>query len=149
MNERTLLDFIDRHRLAVLATVSPARLPEAAVVGFAATEDLELVFDTEASSRKAENLRGHPRIALVIGWDREITLQYEGVAEEVRGAAGARYLEAYFAKWPDGGARAALPGITHFRVRPTWVRYSDFNRSPPFIREFRFAEEPPHLMSPA
>jgi hypothetical protein len=29
----------------------------------------------------------------------------------------------------------AWPGITHVRVRPTWVRVSDFTRDPPNIVE--------------
>jgi hypothetical protein len=31
------------------------------------------------------------------------------------------------------------PGITHFLVRPTWIRYSDYNPSPPLIEEVSFA----------
>ena len=31
-----------------------------------------------------------------------------------------------------------LPDITYFRVRPEWVRYSDFNSSPAQISEVRF-----------
>jgi len=42
----------------------------------------------------------------------------------------------YFAAWPDGPTRASWPGLTYFRVRPTWIRYSDFNANPPLIIEF-------------
>ena len=28
--------------------------------------------------------------------------------------------------FPDGPERLAWPGITYLRVRPTWIRYSDF-----------------------
>jgi hypothetical protein len=61
---------------------------------------------------------------------------------EIRGAAATRYLETYFARWPDGRARAALPGITHFCVRPTWMRYSDFNQAPWLVEEFPFTRTP-------
>jgi hypothetical protein len=27
------------------------------------------------------------------------------------------------------------PGIVYFVVRPAWIRYSDFDQSPPLIRE--------------
>jgi hypothetical protein len=69
----------------VLATTAPDGSPEAAVVGSAVTDALELVFDTLDSTRKAVNLRNDPRIAFVIGWDDEQTVQLEGLADEPRG----------------------------------------------------------------
>ena len=41
---------------------------------------------------------------------------------------------------PDGRQREAWPGITYFRVRPTWIRYVDFNSDPPLIVEFDQAQ---------
>jgi general stress protein 26 len=121
-----LCQFIGRHRLGVLATVSDTGAPEAAVVGVAVTDDLELVFDTLGSTRKAHNLRRDPHIAVVIGWDHEQTVQYEGLADEPAGAELERLRRRYFEQFPDGPSRLAWPGITYFRVRPTWIRYSDF-----------------------
>ena len=37
------------------------------------SDELEVVFDTVERTRKYRNLRVDPRIALVIGWDDEIT----------------------------------------------------------------------------
>jgi len=130
-----LCRFIGRHQLAVLATVSDAGAPEAAVVGVAVTDDLELVFDTLGNTRKAANLRRDPRIALVIGWDEEQTVQYEGLADEPSGAELARLRHRYFEQFPDGPERLSWPGITYFRVRPTWVRYSDFRTPQAMIIE--------------
>ena len=49
-------------------------------------------------------------------------------------AAGNKALvAAYFAKFPDGIDREAWPDIAYFRVRPTWVRFSDFTVDPPAI----------------
>jgi hypothetical protein len=31
------------------------------------------------------------------------------------------------------------PEIVYFIVRPTWIRYSDFDQDPPLIREFSLA----------
>jgi pyridoxine/pyridoxamine 5'-phosphate oxidase len=76
--------FIGRHKLGVLATISPSGEPQAAVVGIAVTADLELVFDTVKTSRKYQNLTANPAIAFVIGGDEEITVQYEGEAEELQ-----------------------------------------------------------------
>ena len=67
MTARALLDFLRSHRLAVEASVSPTGAAQAAVVGFAISDQFEIVFDTLVSTRKAENLRQNPKIALVIG----------------------------------------------------------------------------------
>jgi len=138
MTTEEIYNFIQQHKLGVLATVSPSSLPEAAVVGIAVTSDLELVFDTLGESRKCENLRHNPKIAFVIGWDDEITLQYEGEADEPEGNELKLYKHVYFQKWPEGVEREKWPGITYFRVRPTWMRYSDFKKNPPQIIEQTF-----------
>jgi len=104
-------------------------------VGFAVSDDLEIVFDTVTTSRKYANLRADPRIALVVGWEHEITAQIEGVADFPTGNELDRVRECYFAAYPDGRDRLAWPGIVHVRVRPKWVRYSDFTEDPPHIIE--------------
>jgi hypothetical protein len=129
MTRADLLPFLQKHRLGVQSTVSPSGDPQAAVVGIAITPELEIVFDTVDASRKCRNLRADPRIALVIGWDAEVTVQIEGIADEPTGAERDRILETYFAVYPDCRDHLVWKGITHFRVRPTWIRYSDFNAS--------------------
>ena len=69
MDRQGLLAFLRKHRLCVQASVAAEGGPQAAVVGYAVSDRLELIFDTLASTRKAENLRRDPRIALVVGWD--------------------------------------------------------------------------------
>ena len=139
MTTAELLAFMRANRLAVQASVSAASGAQAAVVGIAVTDAFELVFDTLDSTRKVTNLRAHPRLAFVIGGTMpgdERTVQYEGVADEPVGPERDRIRAAYFSVWPDGPARAKWPGIVYVRVRPTWVRYSDFNVSPPRVVEF-------------
>jgi hypothetical protein len=96
------------------------------VVGVAVTDQLELVFDTLGSSRKAANLRRDPRLSAVVGWDQEQTVQFEGVADEPGGRELEIVQNCYFAHFSDGPTRLSWPGITYFRVRPTWIRFSDF-----------------------
>src|SRR5215831_13702057 len=72
-----LLAFLRRHRLCVQASVSSSGTPQAAVVGFAVSDDLEIVFDTIGTTRKMANLRRNGHVALVVGWDDEQTVQIE------------------------------------------------------------------------
>ncbi len=81
-----VLDFIKKHTICVLSTVTPDNQPEAAVIEFAETKNFELIFDTFNTYRKYQNLKKNPSVAVVIGWDENITVQYEGWAEELSGA---------------------------------------------------------------
>ncbi len=138
MNMEEVFQFMKSERLAVLATVSEDQEPEAALMVFAVTPGLEIIFDTVKSSRKYPNLKKNPRVAWVIGCSTEITVQYEGVAEELEGEELAKYQKLYFAAFPDGPGRESWPGITYFVVRPKWVRYCDYDPTRRRIEEKTF-----------
>ena len=136
---KDLLAFLRQHRVAVEASVSDAGGAQAAVVGIAVTDRFEIVFDTLSSSRKAQNLRRNPKLALVIGGlieGDERTAQYEGVADEPAGDELERVKQEYYSVYTDGPSRLTWPGLIYVRVRPTWVRYSDYTVDPPQIVEF-------------
>ncbi|HKO56431.1 MAG TPA: pyridoxamine 5'-phosphate oxidase family protein [Thermoanaerobaculia bacterium] len=141
MTKSELLAFMRGHRLAVQATVTPEGGAQAAVVGIVVTDALEVVFDSVDSTRKVQNLRQNPRIALVIGgWGRgnEREIQYEGIADEPSGEELTPLKELYLARFPDGYERLNWPGLTYIRCRPTWIRYSDWTVDPPVVEEFEF-----------
>src|SRR5207245_6031674 len=97
-------------------------------MGIAVTAELEVVFDTLKTSRKYQNLTLNPRVAFVIGGESETTVQYEGQAEELHGPELQHYKEVYFRKWRDGRERENGPKTCYFRVRPTWIGVSEFNK---------------------
>lgn len=141
MTRNDVLEFMQSHSLAVQASVSPLGVPQAAVVGIIVTDDFEIVFDTIDTTRKTINLRRNAHCALVIGGmvdGDERTVQYEGVTDEPAGSDLECLKEWYFVRFPDGRDRQHWPGLTYIRVRPRWLRFSDFNQSPPAIVEFTF-----------
>jgi pyridoxine/pyridoxamine 5'-phosphate oxidase len=121
-----LYTFMRACELCVLSTVSPSGDPQAALVNIAVTPALELIFHTIETNRKCINLRRNPKIAAVIGWEDEQTVQYEGVAEELFEARLSDCKKIYLERFPDRGGRLAWPGLTFFRVRPAWLRYSSY-----------------------
>lgn len=136
-----VLEFMRAHSLAVQASVSLSNSPQAGVVGFVVTDDFEIFFDTLATTRKIPNLRRNPGVALVIGGltdGDERTVQYEGVADEPNGPDLERLKERYFIRFPDGRDRQTWAGLTYVRARPRWIRFSDFNQTPPEVVEFIF-----------
>jgi general stress protein 26 len=130
--------FVATEKFAVVSSSGPGGSPQSALVGIAVTPSLEIVFDTLNSTRKYRNLIATPACCLVIGCSGEVTVQYEGLAEEPAAAERDRWKEIYFRTWPDGRDRQQWPGITWFAVRPQWIRYSNFNAQPPEIVEFSF-----------
>ena len=140
MTEADLCAFMSKWKLGVLGTIGNSATPQSALVGIAVTPQLEIIFDTVKSSRKYPNLISRPACSFVIGgWATgEQTVQYEGEAEELKLPELERHQEIYFKVWPECRAHMSWPGIVYFVVRPTWIRYSDFDQNPPLIREFTF-----------
>jgi len=132
-----LYEFILRQRYGVVATTHEDGSSQSALVGIAVSPQLEIYFDTLGDTRKAANLRRDPRLSIVIGWDNEQSVQLEGLADEPKGAELAALKLVYYAAWPDGPSRESWPGITWFRVRPRWIRFSDFNRADGAVRELK------------
>jgi PPOX class probable F420-dependent enzyme len=137
MTRDELRDFLRRSKYAVVATTAADGSPQSAVVGIAVSDACEIVFDTLSATHKTKNLRRDPRIAVTV-WEGERTAQLEGVADEPSGAAREAALSVYFVTFPDGRERLAWPGITHFRVRPRWARYSDFSGTEAKVEELSF-----------
>ena len=126
MTRGDLIAFLRSHKLCVQSSVHADGRPQAAVVGYAVSDDLELVFDTVTSSRKYGNLVADPRCAIVV-WTEEITVQLEGLADVLAGDDLDRLRACYFVAYPDGRERLRdWPTLTYVRIRPTWARYSDF-----------------------
>lgn len=145
ISRNALLKFMRANPLVTAATVSAEGTPAAAILGVAVSERLELVFDTLDTSRKFRNVQGNARVAVVFGAagsyqsgkHDERTVQYEGIADVPSREELKRVQEEiYFKQFPDGRERLKWAHITYVRVRPLWIRYSDYNAGPPRIIEF-------------
>jgi hypothetical protein len=138
MTRAELLRFMRAERHAAVASVSATGAPQAAVVGVVVSEDFEIFFDTIDATRKAVNLRARPRAAVVLGSvapDAKVTVQVEGTADEPHGTDLERLKELYFERFLDGPTRQAWKGLIYVRIRPTWLRLSDYAQDPPRIVE--------------
>lgn len=125
MNRQDIVDFVRTCALGVVATQGPNGHPQAALVMIAVTERAEIIFDTGRDSRKYANLQRSPQIAIVVGWDDEVTLQLEGTARIVTGAEVGHYAPIYLAQHPEAAEREPLSSIVMVVVTPHWARLSD------------------------
>lgn len=134
VDKNLILEFARRHSVCVMST-SFDNKPESALVDFAITDGLEIVFNTYKSSRKYKNLMRNPNVSVVIGFgDLLQTLQYEGIARELEGHYEGKYInifkesKGFFRRWK-------IKEMIYFKVDPSWVRLSDFSQYPPKTME--------------
>lgn len=134
-----IYQFITQQKLAVVSTINSHCKPESALVGIAVSINLEIIFDTVTASRKYQNILHNPNVSVVVGWDDEITVQYEGYATVLGKDSDADNMrEIYYRAYPDGRERAdTWPGLVHIKISPKWIRYNNFNE-PTAIKEFTF-----------
>ena len=140
-----LTAFIQQHEVAVIATASPAAVPEAALVNIAVSPSFEIIFETTAATRKCANLRDNPRVALVIGWENDQSLQIDGNVEVLEGSARDRLKTIFMDAFPGKRSHEYWPGNDFYRVRPYWARLSNYTR-PRQVEEFHFPENMPQLV---
>lgn len=133
-SRQRILEFLRKHTLAVIATSHRSGAPEAAAIDFSVRDNLELVFDTFEYTRKFANLSEQSSVAFVIGWDNNITVQYEGDAVKVPTSDIERYQEAHLESVP-AEREFVEKGAVVFKVDPRWIRYSDFTKEPPEVIE--------------
>jgi general stress protein 26 len=140
--KKLILNFLALNSLGVISTVGKNAQPEAALVAFAETPELELIFQTQSNTRKYQNLQQNSKVALVIGWDSVIhkTLQYEGVASEVAAQDSEKYIKIFKAKkTPCTEDFLNEPNVKFFKVVPTWIGFSDYTGKKPQITELFFS----------
>jgi pyridoxine/pyridoxamine 5'-phosphate oxidase len=128
MKKEDIVAFIKTKKHAVISTYSPDEFPEAALIGFGESDDLEIIFGTYKTSRKYKNLKINNKVAFVIGWGEElITVQYEGLAFELDESESEKYLSLYHKKMPSAIIYKTHPDQSYWRVQPKWIRYSDLS----------------------
>ncbi|MEO6761422.1 MAG: pyridoxamine 5'-phosphate oxidase family protein [Candidatus Saccharimonadales bacterium] len=138
MNKAMLREFMDARHNMVLSTVDGEGRSESAVVGFGATNKLQLVFGTAGSTRKAQNIATNKDVSVVIGWDNQGTIQYEGTARLLGGNDVDVYAEFYFLKNEGARAYKDAPNESYFLIEPRWLRFTDTTRHPWEISEIEF-----------
>jgi pyridoxine/pyridoxamine 5'-phosphate oxidase len=133
-----LYDFMAVHPYMVISSLSNSGAPQSAVVGFGVSKNLELIFGTSVSNRKAKNITNDGRVSTVIGWDSDGTVQYEGTAHLLTGKDIDTYSKIYFSKNPLARRHKDNPDERYFLVKPGWIRFTDASKDPWYVEEFEF-----------
>lgn len=121
------LEFLAHHPVTVIATADQDATPGAAVILFAETPDLEIIFGTPPT-RKYQNLKQNRKAALAFTKEWQ-SLQMHGTAVELAGAELANLRQLFIAKHP-GHDRHMLGDSAFFKFTPSWIRYMDNSHTP-------------------
>ncbi len=110
MTKEELIEYISARQFMVICTFGED-YPESACVEFG-NDGLMLIFDTNRASRKFKNLQESPKVSVVIGWEDERTVQYEGNATLLEDDTELERLkQVYFKKSPEAQKLESTEGI--------------------------------------
>ncbi|OGV91531.1 hypothetical protein A3A66_00135 [Microgenomates group bacterium RIFCSPLOWO2_01_FULL_46_13] len=127
-------------KLCVIATSSKTGKPECAVMGYAVMDGLTVILSTDKTSRKWQNLKENPLVALTFGWSfEELNIQYEGRVELAETGKALKECErVYFRSHPEAVEFKGLPETVFIKVIPQWLRLSDYTVDPARFEEVTF-----------
>ncbi|HEY4488965.1 MAG TPA: pyridoxamine 5'-phosphate oxidase family protein [Candidatus Paceibacterota bacterium] len=129
------LNYLKTNELGALATKSPEGKPRVRQVYYACTDDFSVYFLSLANTRKVSDIRANEEAAFVVtGSDKRHALQIEGVFEEITDTAtfGPIITSLTSHLYPEGEPTAPVAHLDNakpvcFKLKPTWVRYADFD----------------------
>jgi uncharacterized protein YhbP (UPF0306 family) len=136
-SEKMIADFIQSQHFAVVSSTWNGE-PQAATVAISEYNKFELIFATLNTTRKYRNLKNDPHVAVVVGWDENVTVQYEGIAEETTGDLEDECQKIHLQKSPGSEKYARLKTQRYFKITPKWIRYTDISKDPEFSFEIDF-----------
>ncbi|WP_405491469.1 pyridoxamine 5'-phosphate oxidase family protein [Nocardia sp. NBC_00511] len=139
MSEQEITEFIERSRIATMATVSSSGSPHLVAMWYAVI-DGEIWFETKAKAQKTVNLRRDPRITVMLEagdtYDQLRGISIEGHAEIIEDPeplfrVGISVWERYTGPYSDGAkpfVEAMLNKRVAVRVVPDRIRTWDHRK---------------------
>ena len=137
VSKKIIYEFLNSQQHMVITTVNEKANPQAAFVGFAQNRDLEIVFGTDMTTRKAENLSRNPNVALVVNGEN-YNVQYEGKAALLKGVELEKKKKKKKKKVPGLKKYSQLTNQIYFKITPIWIRFIDHTFSPGKVSEIKF-----------
>jgi nitroimidazol reductase NimA-like FMN-containing flavoprotein (pyridoxamine 5'-phosphate oxidase superfamily) len=115
--------FMQERFLCVISTVGENAKPEAAMVAYTASENLQIMVGTSNKSRKYQNILQNSSVAVVIA-DQTGEVQYEGEAEILTSADYESLLAVgQFQKLAGYDKYRDDPTQVYLKLTPTWIRF--------------------------
>ena len=132
-----VLKFLQGQGLCVLATAGKDGKPEAATVSYVVKDDFSLLINTDTTTRKYKNIEENDHVAVVVaaGEGANPNVQIDGTIEKLDDAAAAKAKEYTLKLHPEWKDYYESPTGVWYKIKPSWMRYSDFSGQPPDTEE--------------
>lgn len=140
MIDTRIVDFAEKHRIAVISTLVADGAPHSATIHYASTRPLEFFFVTERTTRKLSAIIKSPAqsgpASVVIGFSEEewVELQMEGTIRIITKKEEQEHAwNIFLEKFPQSAKRKPDPKYALLSFVPSWWRYTEFRPKPPQI----------------
>lgn len=119
MEQSELLAYLRSLRVGVLGTLSPSLEPQGALVGYAVTPALEILFDTLRTTRKYRNMMANPHVSFTVGGTRGTIGSASGKDNDSTGLDNHSGLsdDGSGVSNHDSGLKSANSGLSHIDER--------------------------------
>lgn len=131
--EQQVIDYLKKHRVMTLATVTQGGAPMAHTVEYASDGET-IYFITNGTTRKAGNIRLNPRVALTVDEDYDDWSTIKGVQLEAEAVVLTDQAEiekaaaVYIAKFPFVANFPPNPQLAFVRVTPLKGFFLDYTK---------------------
>jgi uncharacterized pyridoxamine 5'-phosphate oxidase family protein len=129
--------FLEENKTCVLATVASDGRPQAATVGFSVDDSFNLLVGTNRNSRKYQNLVNNKKVALVVGFSGDKTVQIEGMVTNDIPLSDERVAQ-HYEKVPGAKRFKDYEGQTYLMIVPSWLRMTDYSSVEPIYETRQF-----------
>lgn len=118
--------------ICTVSTIGHDGTPNAATVAFMHTPEMDFVFSTDESTRKATNISRDGRVAITVTDGVKLrTLQLEGTAKRLtKDEFEATYAQRYFDKLPFTSPMMSNPAQAFYVVTPLHMKFTDISVKP-------------------
>ena len=135
-DKKVLLPIFKNNDLCILSTADKSGKSESAVMAYTLKDDFTLLMNSEASTRKVQNLLVNNQISVVVGGlEGDPSIQIDGVAKVLEGEQAQQAKDYMLSVNPELKNYFSETG-RFIMIIPTWFRLSDFTVNPPSIIEF-------------
>ncbi len=128
-DKNSVLEYLKTKELCVLSTVTADGKSESAVMAFTIKDDFTILMNSEASSRKVQNILENNQVSIVIGGlNGDPSIQIDASARIADNQQAKDAKEFMLQKNPDLANYFSETG-KFIVVIPVWLRYSDFSKN--------------------
>lgn len=131
-----VVDFLEKHYIAFIATVSEDEKPHGATIYYAVDNQLTFYFLTKSETFKYKNLQKNPNLTFVVTDEKTLkTIQANGIAEEIKNKSElsrAMFLIAelhhnYSLRWSAPIYKIKKGNYRFIKFTPQWIRLLNFS----------------------